>query len=120
MAVIVFTKHFRPYLLGKRFILWTDHGSLHWLCNFKDPEGQVAQWLEALQELDFEIVHRKGRSHNNADALSRIPCRQCGRLPNELVIILDVTIGAKAIQDQQASLLTTAARRLTTWTFNSS
>ena len=25
------------------------------------------------------MVHRKGSQHNNADALSRLPCRQCGR-----------------------------------------
>ena len=23
--------------------------------------------------------HRRGKSHTNADALSRLPCRQCGR-----------------------------------------
>lgn len=42
LAVIVFTKHFRPYLLGRRFTLCTDHGSLQWLHNFKEPEGQIA------------------------------------------------------------------------------
>ncbi|KAK0136443.1 hypothetical protein N1851_027445 [Merluccius polli] len=40
----------------------------------KNPEGQVARWLEALQEYDFEIQHRAGRLHSNADALSRRPC----------------------------------------------
>ena len=79
LAVITFTRHFRPYLLGRRFTLHTDHGSLQWLRNFKEPEGQVARWLEALQELDFEIVHRRGRLRSNADALSRTPCPQCGR-----------------------------------------
>ncbi|KAJ8348264.1 hypothetical protein SKAU_G00268530 [Synaphobranchus kaupii] len=37
------------------------------------PEGQVARWLE-LQGYDFEIWHRAGRLHGNADALSRRPC----------------------------------------------
>jgi len=32
------------------------------------------------QEFEFSIVHHPGRKHNNADALSRLPCRQCGRL----------------------------------------
>lgn len=97
LAVIVFTKHFRPYLLGRRFVLRTDHGSLQWLCNFKDPEGQVARWLEAIQELDFKIVHRKGQAHTNADALSRIPCRQCGRLPDDLTVLPDTSVGATTI-----------------------
>ena len=80
LAVIVFTRHFRLYLLGQPFVLHTDHGSLQWLHNFKEPKGQIARWLEALQELDFEVVHRRGRLHSNADALSRMPCEQCGRL----------------------------------------
>ena len=50
----------------------------------KEPEGQVARWLEKLQEYNFEIVHRKGLRHINADALSRLPCHQCGL--NEKVI----------------------------------
>ena len=45
----------------------------------KTPENQLARWLERMQEYDFDIVHRPGRKHSNADALSHIPCKQCGR-----------------------------------------
>ena len=31
----------------------------------------MARWLELLQEFDFEVIHRSGRCHTNADALSR-------------------------------------------------
>lgn len=75
LAVVYFTRHFRPYLAGRRFTLRTDHGSLMWLCNFKEPEGQLARWLEKLQELEFD-VHRRGKAH---DALSRLLCLQCSR-----------------------------------------
>ncbi|KAL5466930.1 hypothetical protein EMCRGX_G031093 [Ephydatia muelleri] len=44
LAVVEFTQHFRHYLLGRKFILRTDHGSLVWLRNFKEPEGQLARW----------------------------------------------------------------------------
>ena len=71
LAVVVFTKQFRPYLLGQSFKLQTDHGSLTWLQNFRDPCGQPARWLEHLQEFKLEIVHRRGIKHQNADALSR-------------------------------------------------
>ncbi|KAK2919988.1 hypothetical protein Q8A73_002192 [Channa argus] len=74
LAVVLAVRHFRPYLLGTRFTLRTDHASLTWLLNFKQPEGQVARWLEILQEYDFDIQHRPGRQHCNADALSRHPC----------------------------------------------
>ena len=83
LAVVYFVDQYRPYLLGQEFTLRTDHGCLTWLRNFKDPEGQLARWLEKLQEFDFTIVHRRRRSHSNADALSRLPCSQCGRATHE-------------------------------------
>lgn len=42
----------------------------------KEPEGQLARWLERLGEYDFNIIHRPGQLHSNADSLSRQPCRQ--------------------------------------------
>ncbi len=83
LATVYFTKHFRLYLLGQPFTLRTDHGLLTWLRNFKEPDGQLARWLEHLQQFDFEIIHRQGRQHQNADALSRHPCHQCGRSTSE-------------------------------------
>ncbi|KAJ8957203.1 hypothetical protein NQ318_007765 [Aromia moschata] len=40
----------------------------------KNPEGQVARWMERLQQYDFKIKHRSGKTHGNADTLSRRPC----------------------------------------------
>ncbi|KAJ8934212.1 hypothetical protein NQ318_021637 [Aromia moschata] len=40
----------------------------------KNPEGQVARWMERLQQYDFKIMHRSGKTHGNADTLSRRPC----------------------------------------------
>ncbi|XP_071177861.1 uncharacterized protein [Mytilus edulis] len=51
-----------------------NHGSLRWFVNFKNPEGQLARWLETLGAYDFQIIHRPGRIHSNTDALSRRPC----------------------------------------------
>ncbi len=84
LAVVLAGRHFRPYLLGTKFTLRTDHASLTWMLNFRQPEGQVARWLEILQAYDFEVQHRPGQQHANADALSRCPCladecRYCGR-----------------------------------------
>ena len=72
LAVVMFTRQYHPYLMGRRFLLRTDYGSLTWLRNFREPEGQLARWLERLEELEFDIVHRQGKKHTNADALSRI------------------------------------------------
>ena len=86
MAVVVFTQQFRPYLLGREFTLRTDHGSLSWLQSFKEPEGQLARWLEKLQEFHFRIVHRPGKKHTNADAMLRRPCDQCGQIDEDLLV----------------------------------
>ena len=83
LAVVTYLKHFKQYLYGRHVIVRTDHGALRWLTNFKQPEGQLARWLEVIVTYDIEIIHRAGRSHGNADALSRKPCRQCGRESDE-------------------------------------
>ena len=46
----------------RHFTIRTDYNSLAWLNSFKQPEGQIARWLEHLQEYNFEVVHRKGRN----------------------------------------------------------
>ena len=77
LAAVFFTKYFRHYLTGRKFLLRTDHASLRWLKSFKEPEGQLARWLEVLGTFDFDLQHRPGIKHANADALSRGPCYQC-------------------------------------------
>ncbi|CAC5382355.1 unnamed protein product [Mytilus coruscus] len=74
LAIDSAAKNFHQYLYGRSFTVRTDHGSLRWLVNFKNPEGQLARWLETLGAYDFQIIHRPSRIHSNADALSRRPC----------------------------------------------
>ena len=71
LAVVTFVNQFRHYLLGQKFLLRTDHGSIRWLFEFKDPKGQVARWLETLAQYNFDIEHRPGSKHHNADGVSR-------------------------------------------------
>lgn len=73
LAVIKAVKHFRHYLYGREFTIRTDHASLKWLASFKQPEGQVARWVEFLDTFQYKIEHRSGTKHTNADALSRRP-----------------------------------------------
>ncbi|GFT92065.1 retrovirus-related Pol polyprotein from transposon 17.6 [Trichonephila clavipes] len=91
LAIVKAVEHFHPYLYGRRFLLRTDHASLTWLLNFKNSEGQIARWIQRLQEYDVEIRHRKGSAHGNADALSRRPspgsCKYCSRIEKKLGVI---------------------------------
>ena len=83
LALVNFAKYFRHFLYGKKFVARTDHGSLKWLMNFKNPEGHIARWIEFLSSFDMIIEHRPGKAHGNADGVSRIPCRQCGNCDKE-------------------------------------
>jgi len=54
---------------------------------------QLARWSERLQQYNFEVCHRKGRMHGNADGLSRRPCletkcKYCSRI--EIQIAQDI------------------------------
>ena len=83
LAVVYFTKYFKHYLLGRKFIVRTDHGSLTWLQNFKEPDGQIHRWIQQLSQFHMKIEHRPGNRHGNADAMSRLKtdngvvCKQC-------------------------------------------
>ncbi|GBN12405.1 Retrovirus-related Pol polyprotein from transposon 297, partial [Araneus ventricosus] len=96
LAIVKSIEHFHHYLYGQKFLLRTDHASLRWLLNFKEPEGQIARWIQRLQEYDFEIQHRKGTSHGNADALSRRPCgescKHCSNAEKKFGIEIDTSV----------------------------
>ncbi|GBL83014.1 Retrovirus-related Pol polyprotein from transposon 297 [Araneus ventricosus] len=96
LAIVKSIEHFRHYLCGQKFLLRTDHAFLRWLLNCKEPEGQIARWIQRLQEYDFEIQHCKGTSRGNADALSRRPCREsckhCSNAEEKLGIETDTSV----------------------------
>ena len=79
LAIVKFCRQFRHYLLGRFFVVRTDHNSIVWLTRFKNVQGQLARWLEELSQYNFRILHRRGLDHINADRLSRIedPLLQC-------------------------------------------
>jgi hypothetical protein len=79
--VVKALRHFRVYLYGRKFTIRTDHLSLRWLLNFREPRDQLARWMHELSpyQNQYTIEHRPGTKHGNGDGLSRRPCRQCKR-----------------------------------------
>ena len=51
LALVWAARHFRPHLYRRMFTLRTDHYCLLWLHNFKEPEGQVARWLDCYRNM---------------------------------------------------------------------
>ncbi|GBM21042.1 Retrovirus-related Pol polyprotein from transposon 297 [Araneus ventricosus] len=87
LAIVKSIEHFHHYLYGQKFLLRTDHASLRWLLNFKEPEGQIVRWIKE---------HCKGTSHGNADDLSRRPCEEsckhCGNAEKKFGIETDTIV----------------------------
>jgi len=71
LAAVYFIQYFRQYLLGRHFIVRTDHQSLIWLFSLKEPSGKIARWIEILAVYDFSIEYRAGNKQAHCDALSR-------------------------------------------------
>lgn len=81
LAIIFALKKCRHYLLCRPFTVITDHIGLTYLFGQKDPSGRIARWSLLLSQFDMKISYRKGRVHNNADALSRLPLPETIPLP---------------------------------------
>ena len=77
LAVVATLDHFKGYVWGPKFLVRTDHAALVWLKNLKNIQGMLARWLAKLQQFHFDIIHRPGAQHGNADGLSC--CPQCER-----------------------------------------
>lgn len=59
LAVVKATEHFRKYLLGRDFILRTDHKALEFLRSANNPTSRMLRWALKLQEFTFEVEYIK-------------------------------------------------------------
>ena len=59
-AVIFGLDKFRPYLIGSKVIIYTDHAALKYLLTKKDAKAHLIRWILLLQEFDLEIYDKKG------------------------------------------------------------
>ena len=71
MALVLCIQHWRHYLLGREFIVHTDHKSLkHFLQQrVSSPDQQC--WLAKLLGYQFEVKYKPGLENRAANALSR-------------------------------------------------
>ncbi|KAI7806720.1 hypothetical protein IRJ41_010749, partial [Triplophysa rosa] len=59
------------YLIGKDFVLETDHRALQWLNRMRDTNARITHWYLSLQPFKFEVRYRAGGLNVMADFLSR-------------------------------------------------
>ena len=60
LAIVLAVKHFRAYLVGRPFIIQTDHRALQWLQYFREKNARLTRWSLILQPYNFTVQHRKG------------------------------------------------------------
>ncbi|GJQ86387.1 hypothetical protein Trydic_g8477, partial [Trypoxylus dichotomus] len=72
LAIVWATKHFRPYLYGRKFLILSDHRPLKYLFSVKDPSSRLLRWRLAIEEYNYEIDYRARKKNQHADSLGRI------------------------------------------------
>ncbi|GBG60106.1 hypothetical protein CBR_g3350 [Chara braunii] len=65
--------HWRHYLLGRFFILRTDHHTLRWMRTQSVLSDALKRWIEVIEQYDLDPQYLKGEYNKVADALSRRP-----------------------------------------------
>ncbi|KAL4590109.1 hypothetical protein LXL04_003029 [Taraxacum kok-saghyz] len=72
MALALSIQHWRPYLLGRSFTVFTDQKSLRHLLEQRITTSDQQNWLFKLIGYQFSIAYKPDHENRAADALSRI------------------------------------------------
>ena len=72
LAALTAIEHFKPYLVGRRFILVSDHEPLSFIRSKKDPSQRLMRWMFKFTDYLYEFQYKPGKSLPHVDTLSRI------------------------------------------------
>lgn len=71
LALVLAVQKWRPYLLGRKFIVRTNQRSLKHLWEQKITTTAQEKWLAKFMGYDFTIEYKKGKDNAITNALSR-------------------------------------------------
>lgn len=72
MSIVFAVGKWKHYLLGRHFIIKTDHQSLKYLLEQRLHNDNQFRWLSKLIGFDYEICYKKGKENVVVDILSHI------------------------------------------------
>jgi len=72
LAIVLSVERFKQYVYGREFLILTDHMPLKFLLTADVPDARLARLMNRLLIYTYTIEYRAGKSHGNADALSRM------------------------------------------------
>jgi hypothetical protein len=73
LAIYYWMRYWRAYLLGRKFVVHTDHSPLTGIKTSKDITGRLTRMILKLQEYDFDIKYLPGKKNVVADGMTRGP-----------------------------------------------
>jgi len=72
MALVLAVQHWRPYLLGRKFVAYSDQKSLRNLLQQRITTVDQQNWLAKLLGYQFDIIYKPGPDNKAADLFSQI------------------------------------------------
>ena len=71
LAITEAVHKWRQYLLGAKFIIYTDHQSIRGMLKQTIQTPNQQQWLSKLLGFNFDLYYKLGKNNTPTDALSR-------------------------------------------------
>ena len=90
LAMMKTLTRWQQYLEWTRepFAILSDHANLQYWKSSRNLNRQTARWHADLQEYDYEIQHISGKDNISADALSRPPGVDQGKMDNQNIVVI--------------------------------